>query len=102
MEQLMIEKDWVKLADEDDDWFEKVDPKELEQFQKETEIDVDYGQVVWNKDKRTYQTLYYQAKMFNVYFHEINYKEDIYFIFDFLHHIVDKDRDELKPYYYYK
>lgn len=102
MEQLMAEKGWDELADEDDDWFEKVDPDELEQFHKDTEIDVDYGQVVWNKEKRTYQTLYYQPKMFNVYFPNINYKKDIYFAYDFQHHIVDKDKEEIKPWYYYK
>lgn len=61
----------------------------------------DYGQAVYNQVKGGYELIFGLPKIF--YLLIDNYKGgSLEFSFDFFHHLVLKDKDDLKPYYWYQ
>lgn len=62
----------------------------------------DYGRLIWNEEKQDYVLEKGYPKIFSILIDNFNPNQTIEFYFDFSNHLVQKDKDLIKPWYYYQ
>lgn len=63
---------------------------------------IDYGNTVWDPKTKKYKSAWKKPKIFRLFWDYCPLKEPVNFFFDFDLHLIDKDKDEVKPWVWYK